>query len=587
MDDKNEIRYRFYSEKNTCRITFNTSTISISDIKNEIKSRYKIKDGKSQEDLDLLIFDKNLNPLSNDTKVKSLTSLIVKKFPKYKINNNNELILEVSDPKQISFTKGNEFKFLNKQHKTKIDPLEKLLNKITKDKIYDYFKCKICKKKEEGNYKYLPIITLCCFETICKDCFDNKNNVCVVCGKQKIGFAPNQHEFSLKEKIFEIFKNYEINNLTINNFSNSNTNNNNINTNLNNLPNLPTLTYHPNPNAYESFLRQYPTFKLLEKSHYFIIKSSQANNINISQTHNEWATTVKNQKILNEAFEYSNVILIFSGNKSSNYQGYAIMTSYIGDKVSDIWDRETKVPLGGSFSVKWLCICQLPFSRVKHLINGKTNEPVTKARDATEIEPIEVAYEMCYYCLEQEKKENKNRKIFTNEEINEILYNIKKSKDEMKNNKEKNNNNETINNTNNGSSNEKNIINNSNINTNQNTNTIMNNTPINNNNQMINNNTLNYNNTMMNQMNQMSIKNMPMMNPMMMKNISMMNMFYKNYFEQQQQLNNLNNKKKEKDRSRSNSKKSKSHKSSHSHRSRSRSNSYSSKSYHSHHSKKK
>ena len=83
------------------------------------------------------------------------------------------------------------------------------------------------------------------------------------------------------------------------------------------------------------------------------------------------------------------------------------MTSYIGDKVSDILDKETKVSLGGSFSVKWLCICQLPFNRVKHLINGKTNEPITKARDATEIEPIEVAYEMYFYCLEQEKKKIK------------------------------------------------------------------------------------------------------------------------------------------------------------------------------------
>jgi len=117
MDNKNEIRYRFFSEKNTCRITFNTSTISISDVKNEIKSRYKIKDGKSQEDIDLLIFDKNLNPLTNETKIKSLTSLIVKRFPKYKIVNNNEISLPINDQKQISYTKGNEFKFLNKQNK--------------------------------------------------------------------------------------------------------------------------------------------------------------------------------------------------------------------------------------------------------------------------------------------------------------------------------------------------------------------------------------------------------------------------------------------------------------------------------------
>ncbi len=132
--------------------------------------------------------------------------------------------------------------------------------------------------------------------------------------------------------------------------------------------------------------QQNPHFKLFEKARFFIIKSSNRDNINTSKLHNEWATTIANQKKLNDAFLQKDVILIFSVNKSGFFQGYAVMTSLISNKVSSLWNNDYSLKLGGTFSIQWLIECEMPFNYVKNLTNPLNNyEPVVKSRDTQEI----------------------------------------------------------------------------------------------------------------------------------------------------------------------------------------------------------
>lgn len=185
----------------------------------------------------------------------------------------------------------------------------------------------------------------------------------------------------------------------------------------------------------QDFSMMNPHLNLYENARFFIIKSSNKENVDLSQKYSEWATTVTNQKKLNEAFQNNNVILIFSVNKSGNFQGYAIMTSFISDKVSNIWQNESSVKLGGSFTVQWLCMCEMPFSKLKNLVNPlNNNEFVIKSRDTQELTK-EIGITLCKYCMEQEKFESAyktGRPIFHEGEF------ISKISDEIKRNRESN-----------------------------------------------------------------------------------------------------------------------------------------------------
>lgn len=172
-----------------------------------------------------------------------------------------------------------------------------------------------------------------------------------------------------------------------------------------------------------------------ENARFFIIKSSNKDNVDISQKNSEWATTQSNQKKLNEAFQNNYVILIFSINKSGCFQGYTIMTSYISDKVSNIWLNESSVKLGGSFSVQWLSVCELPFNKVRNLTNPiNNNESVIKSRDTQEL-PQDIGTTLCKLCFEHEKNEMAfkiGKQQLTDEAtIMKLQEEIKKNKESM------------------------------------------------------------------------------------------------------------------------------------------------------------
>ena len=106
------------------------------------------------------------------------------------------------------------------------------------------FKCKICDKFEENIYNN-PIITLCCKETFCLDCY-NKNDKCPFCKNDKKGFVKNEAESNLINKLLEILNKKEEeaalqeninknNNLTDGNDINQKNTDNKINSISNNL----------------------------------------------------------------------------------------------------------------------------------------------------------------------------------------------------------------------------------------------------------------------------------------------------------------------------------------------------------------
>ena len=66
----------------------------------------------------------------------------------------------------------------------------------------------------------------------------------------------------------------------------------------------------------------------LDKAWYFVIRSSNFENIQISRTYGEWATTKVNESRLNEAFNsVPHVYLIFTVSKIQEFKGFARMST--------------------------------------------------------------------------------------------------------------------------------------------------------------------------------------------------------------------------------------------------------------------
>ncbi|KZV45317.1 YTH domain-containing protein 1 [Dorcoceras hygrometricum] len=136
----------------------------------------------------------------------------------------------------------------------------------------------------------------------------------------------------------------------------------------------------------------------LSNTRYFIIKSLNHQNIQLSIKKGIWATQVMNEPILEEAFlNSSKVILIFSVNMSGFFQGYAQMISSVGWRRDNIWSQGSgkNNPWGRSFKVKWLCLHDLPFQSTLHLKNPWNDyKPVKISRDCQEL-PQDIAEALC------------------------------------------------------------------------------------------------------------------------------------------------------------------------------------------------
>mmetsp|Transcript_60209 Transcript_60209/g.143518 ORF Transcript_60209/g.143518 Transcript_60209/m.143518 type:complete len:469 (-) Transcript_60209:118-1524(-) len=119
---------------------------------------------------------------------------------------------------------------------------------------------------------------------------------------------------------------------------------------------------------------------------FFLITSSVGENVVKSVERKVWATQIKNEERLNEAFSSSApVILIFSVLKSGSFQGYARMRSLIGR--SSARSNPFGGPAHALFDVEWLRLTDLEFDDVQHLRNSiDNNRQVTHTRDGQELD---------------------------------------------------------------------------------------------------------------------------------------------------------------------------------------------------------
>lgn len=132
---------------------------------------------------------------------------------------------------------------------------------------------------------------------------------------------------------------------------------------------------------------------LFRDARFFIIKSSNAENIALSKTKGVWATLPQNQIKLSEAFRSSeNVILIFSAKESGKFSGFARLATGVDRSISPVhWVVPVELTpnlLKGTFRIDWICRKDLPFSFTTSLYNPwNCNKPVKIARDGQEVEP--------------------------------------------------------------------------------------------------------------------------------------------------------------------------------------------------------
>ncbi|XP_035383082.1 3'-5' RNA helicase YTHDC2 isoform X1 [Electrophorus electricus] len=119
---------------------------------------------------------------------------------------------------------------------------------------------------------------------------------------------------------------------------------------------------------------------------YFIMKSSNLRNIELSQQRGIWSTTPSNEPKLNRAFRESDaVFLIFSVQGSGHFQGYARMSSEISPEQCLDWGSSG---LGGVFNVEWIRKDNLPFPLTHQVLNPwNDNKRVQISRDGQELEP--------------------------------------------------------------------------------------------------------------------------------------------------------------------------------------------------------
>ncbi len=109
------------------------------------------------------------------------------------------------------------------------------------------------------------------------------------------------------------------------------------------------------------------------------------------------------------------------------------MTSFISDRVSNIWQNESSVKLGGPFSVNWLCQTDLPFVKVGNMNNPiNNNESIRNSRDTQEL-PRDIGSYICNMCFEHEKGEAAYR-IGKQQFVDEAA--IQRLMDEVRKNKE-------------------------------------------------------------------------------------------------------------------------------------------------------
>ncbi|XP_028403643.1 YTH domain-containing protein 1-like isoform X2 [Dendronephthya gigantea] len=133
--------------------------------------------------------------------------------------------------------------------------------------------------------------------------------------------------------------------------------------------------------------------EFLLDARFFIMKSSNHENVSLSKAKGVWSTPYANEKRINISLKkYQNVILIFSIKESGKFQGFARVldeAEYGGRPVPWVLPPGLSAKaLGGVFKVEWLNRKDLPFAKCSHLRNPyNDNKDVKICRDGQEVEP--------------------------------------------------------------------------------------------------------------------------------------------------------------------------------------------------------
>jgi len=139
---------------------------------------------------------------------------------------------------------------------------------------------------------------------------------------------------------------------------------------------------------------------LFRDARFFLVKSSVAENVDLSKVRGVWSTPPANEGRFNKAFRESrNVIMIYSVKESGRFCGFARLASESrrdGPPVPWLLPPGLSAKaLGGVFKIDWICKKDLSFQKVGHLHNPwNDNKPVKIGRDGQEIEPS-IAENLC------------------------------------------------------------------------------------------------------------------------------------------------------------------------------------------------
>ncbi|CAM9375136.1 unnamed protein product [Ectocarpus sp. 6 AP-2014] len=128
-----------------------------------------------------------------------------------------------------------------------------------------------------------------------------------------------------------------------------------------------------------------------EKARFFVLRSLNHDNLAVSAVQNKWYARRFNIMPFNSAFDGpGRAFFFFTVNQSNNFQGCAEMTS----RVPQMGPR-TEEEQVMEFSVKWLRLCELPFSVASQVKNpSQDNLPIWRASHGMEI-PYEAGRKLC------------------------------------------------------------------------------------------------------------------------------------------------------------------------------------------------
>jgi len=138
------------------------------------------------------------------------------------------------------------------------------------------------------------------------------------------------------------------------------------------------------------------------KCRYFVIRSMNVRNVQISAAKGIWATSVGNSQKLRQSFNaVDHVILIFSATESRQFQGYAKMLCEPDESLfQGIWG-DLSCRLGANFRVHWIKQCSVPLAQADHIKNPQNDDlPVRRCRDGQEL-PSSVGERLCRFLWQQ------------------------------------------------------------------------------------------------------------------------------------------------------------------------------------------